>query len=94
MIRSDLKYNWKDQIEKLMNETFKKLEALISPSNNQRKKEQYMNNIIDTFKKTLNNNANIKSRKESFKKQSKILKTTWIMQKNFMKQEVSKSEKD
>ena len=59
-----------------MNEMFKKFKALINFSSNQRNKEQYINNIIDIFEKTLNNDVNIKSRKESFEKESKISKKT------------------
>ena len=39
MSRSDLKYNWNDQTEQVLNETFKKLEALINSSSNQKKEE-------------------------------------------------------
>ena len=58
-----------------MNKTFKKLEALINLSSNQKKK-QCINDIIDVFEKTLKSNVNIKSRKASFEKRSKILKET------------------
>ena len=59
-----------------MNETFKEFETLINFSSNQRKKEQCINDIVKIFEKTLNNNVNIKSRKKSFKRRSKILKET------------------
>ena len=76
MSKSDLKYNWDDQIEQVLNETFKKLEALISSSNNQKKKRQCINDIVDIFEKTLSSNASIKSRKESSEKLSKISEET------------------
>ena len=59
-----------------MNKMFKKFEALINFSNNQRKKEQCINNIVNIFERTLNNNITIKSRKELFEKRSKISKAT------------------
>ena len=59
-----------------MNETFKKLKALISFSSNQKKKEQCINDIVDIFEKTLNSDASVKSRKESFEELSKISKET------------------
>ena len=59
-----------------MNETFKKLEALINLSSNQMKKEQCINNIVDTFEKILNSDASIESRKELFEKLSKISEET------------------
>ena len=34
MSRSDLKYNWDNQIEQIMNETFKKFKILINFSSN------------------------------------------------------------
>ena len=79
MFKSDLKYDWNDQIEQVTNEMFKKLEVLINFSSNQKKKEQCVNDIIDIFEKTLNSDANIKSRKELFEKRSKISKEAWIM---------------
>ena len=59
-----------------MNEMFKKLEALINFSSNQKKKEQCINDIVDIFEKVLDSDVSIKSRKESFKKLLKILKKT------------------
>ena len=53
---------------------FKKFEILINFSSNQKKKEQCVNDIIDIFERTLNSDANIKSRKELFEKRSKISK--------------------
>ena len=94
MFRSDLKYDWDDQIEQVLNETIKKLEALISPSSNQKKKEQYINDIVDTFEKTLNSDASIELRRRSSEKLLKISEETWIMWKKLMKQEVSNSEND
>ena len=76
MSRSDLKYDYDDQTEQVMNETFKGLEALISSSSNQEKKEQYAKRIVDTFEKILDSDVNIKSRIKSIEKQSKLLNTT------------------
>ena len=59
-----------------MNKMFKKLEALINLSSNQRKEEQCINNIVYIFERILNSDANIKSQKELFKKRSKISKAT------------------
>ena len=53
---------------------FKKLEILINFSNNQKKKEQCADDIVDIFERTLNNDVSIKSRKESFEKRSEISK--------------------
>ena len=94
MFRSDLKYDWNDQIEQVINETFKKLKALINLSSNSVKKGQCINDIVDIFEKTLNSDASIESRKETFEKRSEISNETWIMWKDFMKQEVSNSEND
>ena len=41
-----------------MNETFKKLETLSNLSSNQRKKRQCINDIVDTFEKTLDSDVN------------------------------------
>ena len=79
MFKSDLEYDWDDQIEQVLNETFKKLEALINLSSSQKKKEQCINDIVDIFEKTLNSDASIKSQRESFEKLSKTSKGTWIM---------------
>ena len=94
MFKSDLEYNWDDQIEQVLNETFKKLETLINSLSNRRKKEQCINDIVDIFEKTLNSDASIESRRESSEKLSKISKETWIIWKNLMKQEVPNSEND
>ena len=53
---------------------FKKFKILINFSSNQKKKEQCVNDIVDIFEKTLNSDANIKSRKKSFEKRSEISK--------------------
>ena len=92
MFKLDLKYDWNDQIEQILNETFKKFEALISPSSNQKKEEQYINDIVDIFEKALNSDASIESRKKSSEKLSKISEKTWTMWKNLMKQEIPNSE--
>ena len=94
IFKSNLEYNWNKQTEQVMNEMFKKFKVLISFSNNQRKKKQCINNIVNIFEKTLNGDASIKSQKESFEKRSKISKETWIMWKNFIEQEVSNNEND
>ena len=73
---------------------FKKLEVLINFSSNQKKKEQCVNDIVNIFERTLNSDANIKSRKKSFEKWSEISKEAWIMWKNLMKQEILNSEND
>ena len=57
-----------------MNETFKRIKVLINLSNNQKKKEQYINDIVNIFEKTLNNDININSQRELSEKQSKISK--------------------
>ena len=94
MSRSDLEYDWNDQTEQVLNETFKKLEALVSSSSSQKKEEQYINDIVDIFEKALNNDVSIKLRRESFEKLVKTSEETWIMWKDLMKQEVSNSGND
>ena len=59
-----------------MNKMFKKFKALINFSSNERKKKQCINDIVDIFEKTSDNDVNIKSRKKSFKKELKISKKT------------------
>ena len=76
MSRSDLKYNYDDQTEQVMNETFKKLKALINLSNDREKKKQYAKRIVDIFEKILNSNASIKLCIRSIEEQSKLLNTT------------------
>ena len=92
MFKSNLKYDWNDQIEQVTNEMFKKFKVLINLSSNQKKKEQCINNIVDIFERTLNSNASIKSRKKSFEKRLEISKKAWIVWKNLMKQKISNSE--
>ena len=94
MFKSDLKNDWNDQIEQVMNKTFRKLEALVNSSSNQKKKEQCTDNIVNIFEKTLNNDISVKSRKKSSERLLKISKKTWIMWKDFMKQKVSNNEND
>ena len=43
-----------------MNEMFKKLEISINLSNNERKKKQCINDIVDIFEKTSDSDINIK----------------------------------
>ena len=46
---------------------FKEFKTLINFLNNQRKKQQCINDIVDIFEKTLNSNVSIKSRHEHAK---------------------------
>ena len=92
MSRSNLKNDWDDQIEQVMNETFKKLEALISSSSSQKKKKQCINNIVDIFEKILNSDASIKSQKNhsrnyqrSQKKHESYERTLWNKKYRIMK---------
>ena len=59
-----------------MNRIFKKFETLINDSNNNKKKEQYTNYIIDIFEKFLNNDVNIKLCIKAIRKRSKLLNIT------------------
>ena len=61
MSKSYLKYDYNDQTEQIMNETFKKFEALINSSNNRKKKKQCTNYLVNIFERTLSNNVSIES---------------------------------
>ena len=76
MFISNLKYDYNNQTEQVMNETFKELETLINDSSNNKKKRQCANHIVGIFERTLSNDVNIKSRIKSIKKHSKLLNTT------------------
>ena len=65
MFRSDLKYNYDNQTEEVMNEAFKKLEALINFSSDRKKEGQYAKHIVDIFEKILDSDINIQSSERS-----------------------------
>ena len=76
MFKSNLKYDYDDQTEQVINEMFKEFEIWINDLSNSKKKKQCTNHIVDIFERTLNSDISIKSCIKSIKEHSKLLNTT------------------